>query len=159
MKRSVIFLVSIILCVTAQAQELKPFVRGSQQAIMALHQGKPFILSLWSLDCTHCIDDMAQFSKLVKKYHHLDLVLVSTDVPEQKQQIVRVLHHYHLEHVESWVFADDYVERLRFEIDPTWRGELPRTYFFDAAGHSTAISGTINGDLVEHQISAAHKRK
>lgn len=136
----------------AQAQALKPFVRGSQQAIMASHQGKPFILALWSLDCTHCVDDMVLFGKLAKKYRTLDLVLVSTDAPEHKQQIARLLHRHRLEQAESWVFADGYVERLRFEIDPQWYGELPRTYFFDAAGHAIAVSGKIDADQVERWI-------
>lgn len=158
MKRCALFLVMLLACTAAQAQELKPFVRGSQQTIMASHQGKPFILALWSLDCTHCIDDMALFGKLTKQYRNLDLVLVSTDAPEQKLQIARTLHRYLLEHAESWVFADNYAERLRFEVDPQWYGELPRTYFFDGAGHSTAISGKIDGEQIERWIRASYKR-
>ena len=28
---------------------------------------------------------------------------------------------------ENWLFGDGFVERLRFEIDPAWQGEIPRT--------------------------------
>ena len=28
---------------------------------------------------------------------------------------------------ENWLFSDGFVERLRFEIDPAWQGEIPRT--------------------------------
>lgn len=159
MKRCVFFLAMLLVCVAAQAHELKPFVRGSQQVIVASHQGKPFILALWSLDCIHCIDDMVLFGKLAKKYRNLDLVLVSTDTPEQRQQIASSLHRYFLEHADSWVFADDYVERLRFEVDPQWYGELPRTYFFDAAGHSTAISGKVDSGKIERWIRANKKQR
>ncbi len=158
MIRGFIFFAALLAFVAVQAQELKPFVRGSQQVIVASHQDKPFILALWSLDCTHCIDDMALLGKLSKKYRNLDLVLVSTDSPEQTQQIARTLQHYRLSHADSWVFADGYVERLRFEVDPQWYGELPRTYFFDASGHSTAISGKIDRKEIEHWIQSSLKQ-
>ena len=38
---------------------------------------------------------------------------------------------YGLGKVEQWVFADPMPERLRFEIDRRWYGELPRTHFYD----------------------------
>jgi thiol-disulfide isomerase/thioredoxin len=136
---------------------IKPFVRGSQQAIVSSHQGKPFILALWSLDCTHCVDDMILFGKLAKKYREFDLVLVSTDAPEQQQEIARTLQHYRLGQAESWVFADSYAERLRFEVDPEWYGELPRTYFFDAAGNSTAVSGKIERAQIERWLRENRK--
>jgi thiol-disulfide isomerase/thioredoxin len=156
-KRGVLFLALWLACIAVQAQELKPFVRGSQQAIVASHLGKPFILALWSLDCSHCIDDMELFGKLLKKYKQLDLLLVSTDTPKQKQQIASLLHRFSLGKVDSWVFADSYVERLRFEVDPQWYGELPRTYFFDASGHSTAISGKIESGQVEQWLRSSQK--
>lgn len=138
-------------------QEIKFFVRGSQQTIAATRQGKPFILALWSLDCTHCRDDLALLGQLQAKHSTLDVVLVSTDTPAQRSEILTMLKHYALQRAESWVFADSYVERLRFEIDAQWYGELPRTYFFDAAGGSTAISGKIERDPVERWIKSQHR--
>jgi len=135
--------------VSLREYHIKLFLRGSQQSIVSSHQGKPFILALWSLDCTHCIDDMVLFGKLAKKYRDFDLVLISTDAPEQEQEIARTLQRYSLGKTESWVFADSYAERLRFEVDPQWYGELPRTYFFDAEGHSTAVSGKIDRKQIE----------
>lgn len=135
---------------------VKSFVRGSRQTIVAAHQGKPFILALWSLDCTHCRDDLEILGKLQAKYRTLELVLVATDTPAQRSEIQTVLKHHALQRAESWVFADSYTERLRFEIDAQWYGELPRTYFFDAAGGSTAVSGKIERDQVERWIKSQH---
>ena len=139
------WLAALLLCLSAaaSAQETRPFVRGSQQAIVAAHQGKPFILALWSLDCTHCRDDLALLGRLQARYNKLDVVLVATDTPSQRSEIQTLLKHYALQRAESWVFADSYVERLRFEIDAQWYGELPRTYFFDADGNAAAVSGKI----------------
>lgn len=141
----------------AGAQETRPFVRGSLQAIVSSHQGKPFALALWSLDCTHCRDDMVLFRELAKKYRDFDLVLISTDAPEQAQEVERTLKHYRLERFESWVFAGSFAERLRYEIDPLWYGELPRTYFFDAAGHSISVSGKIERAQIERWVHESKK--
>jgi hypothetical protein len=35
---------------------------------------------------------------------------------------------------ENWTFNDDFVERLRYEIDPRWRGEIPRTLLITRDG-------------------------
>jgi len=141
------WLAALLLCLSATCafaeQEIKSFVRGSQRAIVAAHQHKPFILALWSLDCTHCRDDLALLGKLQAKYRTLDVVLVATDTPSRQAEIQTVLKQYAMHRAESWVFADSYAERLRFEIDAQWYGELPRTYFFDASGKATAVSGKI----------------
>lgn len=149
-------LLGVLLCLScatsSAAHRSKPFVHGSYQEIVAARAGKPFIISLWSLDCTYCLEDMVLFGKLAKKYHDLDLVLISTDTPEQMNEIARVLKKYPLKKAESWVFADKFVERLRYEVDPEWYGELPRTYFYDAQGHTIALSGKLDYAQIEQWI-------
>ena len=149
MKRIFALLLLLSAACAFAAQETRPFVRGSQQEIVAAHQGKPFILALWSLDCTHCRDDLALLGKLQSRYPKLNVVLVATDTPLQQSEIQTVLKHYALQRAESWVFSDSYVERLRYEIDTQWYGELPRTYFFDASGTATAVSGKIQLEPTE----------
>jgi thiol-disulfide isomerase/thioredoxin len=154
---------AMLLCLSAAcasaAEGVKPFVRGSHQQIVSARVGKPFIVSFWSLTCTNCVDDLVLFGKLAKKYPDLGLVLVATDTPEQKQEIAKTLQRYRLQNKESWVFADSFVERLRYEVDPQWYGELPRTYFFDAQGVSIAISGKVERDQVEQWIKANARHK
>ena len=146
----------------AQAAQTQPLLRGSFQKIVAAHAGKPFIVALWSISCTHCGADLEIFQRLANKYPEFNLVLISTDAPEQETAIVRTLKKYHLaqagpkqkraDKVESWVFADSYTERLRFEIDAQWYGELPRTYFYDANGKATGISGVLDADKTEQWV-------
>ena len=37
---------------------------------------------------------------------------------------------------------DGFVERLRFEIDPTWQGDIPRTMLISRDGTITTIEGS-----------------
>ncbi len=156
------WLFALLLCLCAAnasaAQEIRHFVRGAQQQIISAHAGKPFIMGFWSLTCTTCRDELALFGKLLQKYRDLYLIIVSTDLPEQEQEIAGTLQHYRLGRAESWVFADSYTERLRFEVDAQWYGELPRTYFFGADGKSTAISGRIGRGQIERWIRESKKR-
>ena len=140
------------------AQEPLPLQRGSYQKIKSAHAGKPFIVAMWSVSCTHCGADLEIFQKLAQRNPEFNLVLISTDTPEVKSVIAERLNQYKLldiaasqraGKIESWVFADSYTERLHYEIDPQWYGELPRTYFFDASGNAKAISGVLNEAQVE----------
>ena len=133
-------------------QEIKPFVRGSYQKIVSARQGKPFILNFWSLTCSYCAVELAMLKKLVRKYPGLDLVLVSTDTPEEEKDISVILAKFSLGKAESWVFADSYAERLRFEVDKKWQGELPRTYFYSTENEVTAISGKLEYKEVEQWV-------
>lgn len=156
-------LLGLLLCLSCAcalaAQTTKHFVRGSYQQIVSARAGKPFIISLWSLDCTYCRDDMVLFGKLSKKYPDLGLVLISTDTPEQLKEIERTLQKYPLKKAESWVFADSFVERLRYEVDTQWYGELPRTYFYDAQGHVLALSGKLDYAQIERWVRANKKNE
>lgn len=138
------------------AQETRPLLRGDYRQIVEAHAGKPFIVAFWSVNCTYCGAELAMFGKLLKKYRGLDLVLISTDVPEDDVAIAATLNRYSLGRAESWVFADSPVERLRFEVDPEWYGELPRTYFFVPQGGRKTSSGKLEQAEVEGWIDRQH---
>ena len=51
---------------------------------------------------------------------------------------------------ENWIFDDGFVERLRFEIDPAWQGDIPRTMLIAGDGSITAIEGSADmGELTK----------
>lgn len=134
------------LAVAAHAAPLapKPFAQGSMKEVATAHSGKPFILAFWSLSCVHCKANLEQFGRLLQQHSQLPLVLVSTDTPEESAAIMTTLEKYGLEKLQTWVFADSFVERLHFEIDRRWRGELPRTYLYDATHQARAITGKLD---------------
>lgn len=141
--RATLLLLALLAGVAAQAAEPKPFVAGSMQQIRAAHAGRPFVLTLWSLTCSHCQEELTQLGKLQRRHPELNVVLISTDTPDDAHALTTILAHHGLARAEAWVYADGFSERLRFEIDPRWGGELPRTYFFDRAHAVTARSGAL----------------
>ena len=146
-------ILSLVPSTAMAAQEIKPFVRGSYQQIVSARQGKPFIVNFWSLTCSYCKVELSMFKKLAKKYPGLDLVLISTDSPEEAAPISATLAKFSLGKAEAWVFADSYTERLRFEVDKKWYGELPRTYFYDRQHRRDGRSGVVPVEQLERWAS------
>lgn len=123
---------------------LKPFQRGSAKAIVEARAGRPFILTFWSVECVHCRAELEQLAALSKAHPQLDVVLVSTDSVAASREVSGVLRQYDLPRAERWVFADDFTERLRFEVDPRWHGELPRSYLHGPGKAVEGITGKID---------------
>ncbi|MGD0960763.1 MAG: hypothetical protein ABSB19_13235 [Methylomonas sp.] len=139
----------LLLCAaTASAgpATVKPFVSGSYQQLLGSHQGRGFMLVIWSLDCSSCIKDMELLSSLHKKRPELGIVMLSTDEIGSTPDIEKLLEKYQLSELENWVFADDNTQKLRYEIDPGWYSELPRTYFYGADHHREGYSGALNAE-------------
>lgn len=140
--------------VHAAGTTLKPFQPGSVQRIVEARDGRPFILAFWSVDCTHCRAELEQLARLANRHPELDIVLVSTDTPAASADILAALRRYGSPRAEQWVFADDFVERLRFEVAPRWYGELPRTYLFGPGESREAITGRLDPGRLAHWLRA-----
>ncbi|WP_371323936.1 TlpA disulfide reductase family protein [Dechloromonas sp. ZY10] len=146
-------LFALLLPALAQA-ELRSFVSGSLEQIQAERAGKPFILALWSASCTHCPAELKALGQLLKRTPGLDVVLVATDTPAEAAQLTRLAAGYGLGRQAQWVFADEQPERLRFQIDRRWYGELPRTYLYDGQHRREAYSGLIPAAQLERWLAA-----
>jgi len=145
------FLLLALVAGLAQA-DVRPFAAGSLAQIQAEHSGKPFILALWSATCVHCPGELKVLGELSRRYPGLDVVLLATDSPAEAPQLARLASGYGLGKQAQWVFADAQPERLRYEIDRRWYGELPRTYFFDAQHRRTAATGVIAVEQLEQWV-------
>ena len=152
MKRLALLLATALLALTAQA-EMAPFVGGSLKQIERKQAGKPFILAFWSATCTHCPTELKALGELSRKYPKLDIVLVATDTPAEAPELERLAQDYGVGRQARWVFADAQPERLRYEIDRRWFGELPRTYFYDARGARVGRSGVQPVEHLEQWIT------
>ncbi len=140
---------ALLLAAAAQADDaLKPFQRGSAQAIVEARAGRPFILAFWSVECVHCRAELEHLAALSRMYPQLDVVLVSTDAVSASREVSGVLRQYELPRAERWVFADDFTERLRFEVDPRWHGELPRTYLYGPGKVVAGMSGKLDSERI-----------
>jgi len=127
---------------SAEAGSPFPFERGSWAKLRAEHAGQPTVIHLWGLTCGPCLVELPQWGKLVAERPDLKLVLVAADpLPQDPERIEATLKTAGLGGSESFSFTDRFYERLRYEIDPAWAGELPRTVMIDRDGKATVLAG------------------
>ncbi len=127
----------------AETKAIRGFDTGSYQQILTEKNNQAFMLVIWSLDCSTCIKDMELLSSIHKNRPQLKIVMLSTDEQSASGDIQKLMEKYHLADLENWVFANDNAQKLRYEIDPSWYSELPRTYFFSASHQREGISGAL----------------
>ena len=148
MKRCLLAAIFFVLSLTtgpaAEApSELKPFVRGSWQEVLRSHKGRPTLVHFWGVTCGPCKVELPLLGQFMKEHSDLDVVMISADlIPNLPGAARAMLEKAGLSSAENWLFNDGFVERLRFEIDPAWQGEIPRTLLIARDGTVTTIEGS-----------------
>jgi len=150
MKRFLLALIFLIACLgemsmaeTPSASTLKPFVRGSWQQMLRAHAGRSTLVHFWGVTCGPCKIELPLLGKFMKEHSELDVVMISADlVPNLDGPTRTMLEKAGLGSAENWIFSDGFVERLRFEIDPAWQGDIPRTLLVAPDGRVTTIEGS-----------------
>jgi len=143
--RYLLVVIFVMLSISVSAQgRIHAFVPGSYSQILELRQHKTFVLVFWSLTCPSCYKELKMLGEFKQRYSDVDIVLVSTDSMATPDELSKVFSKYKLGDVESWVFSADTDERLRFEIDHSWYGELPRSYLFKSSKQKQVVSGLLS---------------
>jgi hypothetical protein len=137
----------------AQETQTKTFNSGSYQQILRENAEQAFILAIWSLDCPSCLKDMRILSEVKHSHPELKIIMLSTDEPNAASEVNAMLARQHLSDLESWVFGDEDAQKLRYEIDPSWFGELPRTYFYDKTQKRSGKSGAMKIEEFEMHVN------
>jgi len=108
------------------------------------NHGQQWLLILWSVDCPACIKELKLIEKLDEEYDKLPVILINTDdsgevIPLRK----KIISDHRLSKFENYHFAEDTAAGNRYLIDPTWHGELPRSYFVNEQGVFHGKSGLL----------------
>ena len=130
---TILFLSITILVAPSYASKLstiQTFNSSDYKSIIKNQHNKPFIMLFWSIDCSPCLKEMSEISKLSKDKRD-KFIFISTDGHEMKQEISNLLFSRDLEKENNWVFNSDETERIISIIDKHWYGETPRSYYFD----------------------------
>jgi thiol-disulfide isomerase/thioredoxin len=148
-----VFVVLALAAAYPAAADPHPFVQGSWQELRSLHQGRPTIVHFWGVTCAPCMIEMPHWAELAKADPWLDLVLVDADpVSDDPNADAPMLKKMGLADTERWRFADAFSEKLRFEIDRKWHGELPLTLLIGRDGSIRKIVGSADFDDVRHWL-------
>lgn len=156
-------LAAVILACLLPPAWAAPFAQLDRQAAKALTDPArytgPTIVALWSSDCGHCKKNLELFVRMLKSEPRLRLITVATEAdfdglaaPLDRLQVPG----------PRYAYGTEAPEALAYALDPRWRGELPRTLFFDGQGGKTAVSGVVDEAAVKTLLKvdgAAERRR
>jgi thiol-disulfide isomerase/thioredoxin len=141
----------------ADAPSLKAFARGSWAPLLRAHAGHPTLIHFWGVTCGPCKEELPQLGAFMRDHPDIDMVMISADlVPDLPAATKTMLQKSGLLAAENWIFDEGFVERLRFEIDPAWQDDIPRTMLVARDGKITTIEGVADLTAIENWRQAQH---
>ncbi len=147
-------LLLLACAVPASAGDLQRFQRGTWHSLRQSHQGRPMVVHFWGLTCGPCLVELPAWGRLAHERPDADLVTVAADpYPMQPAALSAALSNAGLSGADNWMF-DSFSERLRFEVDPAWQGELPLTLLIGGDGSVQTTVGVINPAQVRSWLDA-----
>ena len=129
--------------------ELKEFDTHSFKNIEDRYQEEKFLVILWSVDCPPCMQEFSILQKLNQKKKAVNLILINVDGKSAMGMAQDILKKFSLYNYDNWIFADSYIEKLRYSIDRSWSGEVPRSYLYEPGKGRVTVSGMIPEEVIE----------
>ncbi len=137
---------------------IQSFVRGSWKSILSAHKGRPAIVHFWGLTCGPCRTEMPDWGAWLKQHPTAPLITINADLVQSAPVAVGdFLDKSGLSRAENWSFDEDFVERLRFEVDPQWQGEIPFTLLIEPDGAAKRIDGVADMAEISAWLGSAAK--
>jgi thiol-disulfide isomerase/thioredoxin len=122
---------------------LQSFDIGSFEQIVVDKNKQDHLVILWSFDCPPCITELEKISELHQQFPDYQLTLINTDAVDEQVRVKKILQQFNLAELDNWGFANSDEEKLRYDIDPRWYGDLPRSYFFPLQGKIKRLRGAL----------------
>ena len=123
--------------------DILPFEPDTLQAIAKIHGAHPYWLILWDLDCVYCMKSMQNLATLQKTHPELNIITVATDSIDENDALQQRLQSIGLKS-SNYAFGAASNQALRFAIDPSWRGEKPRAYFYAPGQARRTLLGVLD---------------
>lgn len=125
------------------------FDKTQLATVKAHNMGKQWLMLLWSVDCPPCFKELAIIQKLQSQHGDLAVVIINTDANDETHAERReIIEKFELSNLTNFHFVDGKGDQSRFFIDPTWYGELPRSYFVESSGKFHGKSGLVNKSIL-----------
>jgi thiol-disulfide isomerase/thioredoxin len=134
----------------SESPKLKSFERGSWQQVLRSHAGHPTLVHFWGVTCGPCKVELPELGDFMKRHPSVDVVTIDADlVPNSDDATLSMLKGAGLSAAENWMFSDGFAERLRYEVDPAWQGDIPRTILISGKGDMVTIEGSAEPSMLQ----------
>lgn len=146
MKRSLAALFLGLLVLPLQAADFLALDRVAARRLLdpASHR-QPTVVALWSVDCSHCKKNLQLLSSLTKGNPRLKVITVAAEPASTEHG--PLIERYALSG-PRYAYGSDSPEAIAYAIDPSWAGELPRTFLFNGSGGQEKRSGVLSVETI-----------
>jgi thiol-disulfide isomerase/thioredoxin len=146
----VLLLAGLPAAPASEQTKLKSFERGSWQKLLRIHAGRPTLVHFWGVTCGPCKVELPELGEFMKQHPSVDVVTIDADlVPNSDAAALSMLKGAGLSSAENWMFSDGFAERLRYEVDPAWQGDIPRTVLISGKGDIATIEGSVEPSVLQ----------
>ena len=148
-KMDFVVLSCFLLYTSASYADSIAFNKAQLATLKTQNMGKQWLMLLWSVDCPPCFKELAIIQKLQRQHDDLAVVIINTDASDEiKTERKDIIEKFELSNLRNFHFVDGQGDQNRFFIDPTWYGELPRSYFVESNGKFHGKSGLVNQTIL-----------
>jgi len=114
---------------------LDNILKDGVKSLVANDSNKLRLINVWATWCGPCREELPQLITMHRMYRKRDfeLITISADVPEQKQQALAALNEYHAS-CRNFLFQGKNEYELAEAVDAQWRGPLPYTLLVAPGG-------------------------
>ena len=114
---------------------LEPATADVLRNIRENHSGKTLIVNFWATWCGPCVEEFSDVVQTYLMYRNrgVDLVTVSVDSPDQREDVLEFLSEHH-SGVRNLQFASDDLFALQAAFDERWDSGVPYTMVIAPSG-------------------------
>lgn len=105
------------------------------QTLVARNLHQPTVVHFWATWCSTCVQEMPRFLQMVRAVQKrgVRFLIVSVDEADARSRAVQMLKDWRVD-FPTYVLGEEGQERVMGLFDSAWRGDLPATFVYDAAG-------------------------
>jgi peroxiredoxin len=120
----------------AQPVQLEPATADDLKKLRTNPTRKMMLVSFWATWCGSCVHEFSALEDTYRMYSVRDLVYVtvSTNMPDEKESVLRMLKNMHSTS-RNLLFASEDTAALQTAFDPKWESAVPYTVLLAPGGN------------------------
>jgi peroxiredoxin len=121
--------------IDAEPVRLEMASAGELKQLRSNPTGKLLLVSFWATWCGPCVHEFPEVEATYRMYRvrEFDLVTVSTNMPDEKDSVLKMLEKQHASS-RNLLFGSDDTYALQAAFDPKWQSAVPYTVLIAPGG-------------------------
>ncbi len=146
-----------LLTSTAQAAvTVTPADAPTLKKAIASQKGHVVLVNFWATWCGPCVAEFPAIVQISRQYRREGLSVIAVSADSRKDVAAKVVPFLVKQRVAFPVYLERSADPEDFinALDPSWQGDLPRTFIYDRQGRRVK---TLTGEQTAQSLSAALK--